>query len=498
MSISIDGSGSITGIDQGLNVVGVATYSTHLNVGGDLNVTGVLTYDDVTNIDSVGLVTARNGLHVTSGSVGIGTDNPTNMLDIAGSTPIVELNDTDTGVIHRVNANSGVGQFYFDSDINNVGSDGSFVFRHGHLGGGSQVFSISSIGTLTLGPNSGKIRRSGDIDTYINFDGSNEIEFVTANVERLRISSAGNIGINEDVPIAKLHINDSGNFPCLILPDSDNARYSVGFGNTNVFGVGQRLDFYAGDSGSNTTNLTSAARRMSLTSQGRLGIGTINPGENLTVNGSIESLCQVAVGSTEEGGEFILRAAPQQLTGTKYRYLIDNYYGTGSYGRASNDPVGGLRFLRQDDATSANGLIVCTIDEDGIVRHPYQPIASLSDSRTINLSGVDLNSSNFYDTTWLNQGSHFDASTGRFNCPVAGVYRIYFRCSQNGNSLKTNVRLRKNGATINEAYSNATSDSVSSEIVVQCSAGDYLHIQVAEIHTVGGSQHKQVTFQLLH
>ena len=189
MSISINGAGSISGIDQGLNVTGGAI------VGGALTVTGVLTYDDVTNIDSIGIVTARSGIHVTGGSVGIGTDNPTNMLDIAGSTPTIELNDTDTGVIHRVSANSSVGQFYFDSDINNIGSDGSFVFRHGHLSGGSQVFSISSVGTLTLGPNSGKIRRSGDIDTYINFDGSNEIEFATANVERLRIASAGQIGL---------------------------------------------------------------------------------------------------------------------------------------------------------------------------------------------------------------------------------------------------------------------------------------------------------------
>ena len=112
MSISINGAGSISGIDQGLNVTGGAI------VGGALTVTGVLTYDDVTNIDSIGIVTARSGIHVTGGSVGIGTDNPTNMLDIAGSTPTIELNDTDTGVIHRVNANSGVGQFYFDSDIN--------------------------------------------------------------------------------------------------------------------------------------------------------------------------------------------------------------------------------------------------------------------------------------------------------------------------------------------------------------------------------------------
>ena len=47
-----------------------------ITVATDLTVPGALTYDDVTNIDSVGVITARSGLHVTSGNVGIGTDNP--------------------------------------------------------------------------------------------------------------------------------------------------------------------------------------------------------------------------------------------------------------------------------------------------------------------------------------------------------------------------------------------------------------------------------------
>ena len=56
-----------------------------------------------------------------------------------------------------------------------------------------------------------------------------------------------------------------------------------------MFGVGQRLDFYAGDSGSNTANLTSAARRMSLTAQGRLGIGSDTPQTTLDVAGDIRA-----------------------------------------------------------------------------------------------------------------------------------------------------------------------------------------------------------------
>ena len=46
-----------TAVNDGLVVAGVATVTT-------MNVTGVLTYDDVTSVDSVGIVTAREGVFI--------------------------------------------------------------------------------------------------------------------------------------------------------------------------------------------------------------------------------------------------------------------------------------------------------------------------------------------------------------------------------------------------------------------------------------------------
>ena len=57
-----------------LNAVNVAI-STNVSIGGTLTVSGnisvggTLTYEDVTNIDSVGIVTARQGLRVPDGDV---------------------------------------------------------------------------------------------------------------------------------------------------------------------------------------------------------------------------------------------------------------------------------------------------------------------------------------------------------------------------------------------------------------------------------------------
>ena len=44
------------------NVVGAAA-----TFGGNVSVGGTLTYEDVTNVDSVGIVTARSGINVTAG-----------------------------------------------------------------------------------------------------------------------------------------------------------------------------------------------------------------------------------------------------------------------------------------------------------------------------------------------------------------------------------------------------------------------------------------------
>ena len=56
-------------------VVGSVTASSG-SVSGNFNVGGTLTYEDVTNIDSVGLITARNGIDVIAGiSTFQGVDN---------------------------------------------------------------------------------------------------------------------------------------------------------------------------------------------------------------------------------------------------------------------------------------------------------------------------------------------------------------------------------------------------------------------------------------
>ena len=56
--------GIVTATQFSGNVTGVAATFT-----GNVSVGGVLTYEDVTNIDSVGIVTARTGIKVLAGGI---------------------------------------------------------------------------------------------------------------------------------------------------------------------------------------------------------------------------------------------------------------------------------------------------------------------------------------------------------------------------------------------------------------------------------------------
>ena len=64
--------GGPIGIPTGAVVTGVVTATTG-NITGDMTVGGTLTYEDVTNIDSVGIITAQSGIRIGAGE-SIGSD----------------------------------------------------------------------------------------------------------------------------------------------------------------------------------------------------------------------------------------------------------------------------------------------------------------------------------------------------------------------------------------------------------------------------------------
>lgn len=143
--------GGLSGDITGLNVTGVITATTlNQNVSGGLNVTG--------NVNATGLSTFSSGLHVTGGSVGIGTDNPDAPLTIR-----------ETGDVQiRLKNSSGVTKAYLgtagafgtgSTDDLRIRSEGNILFGSA----GSERMRMLSAGGLTF---NGDTAAANALDDY--------------------------------------------------------------------------------------------------------------------------------------------------------------------------------------------------------------------------------------------------------------------------------------------------------------------------------------------
>jgi len=116
---SFVGSGTaLTGIDAATLKFGSDTKAQAVaggvNITGNLGVSGVLTYEDVTNIDSVGVITARDGLRVTGISTFAG-----NLLPSANNTH-------DLGATGTRWANAYVNDMHFSNKGSSNSVDGTW------------------------------------------------------------------------------------------------------------------------------------------------------------------------------------------------------------------------------------------------------------------------------------------------------------------------------------------------------------------------------------
>ena len=122
-------SGSLV-VSNDATVSGAATISGNLSVTGNVSVGGTLTYEDVTNIDSVGVVTARQGIVVVGGgitAVGVVTatsfvGDGTNLTGVASTDNIITgtaATFTSTVDITTLRATDHEGNFILDSYLFN-------------------------------------------------------------------------------------------------------------------------------------------------------------------------------------------------------------------------------------------------------------------------------------------------------------------------------------------------------------------------------------------
>ena len=174
----VDGRGA-PNFPKGINVsyTGVSTFTGNVSIGG------TLTYEDVTNVDSIGLITARNGINVTGGGINaVGVVTASTGID-AASNLILKTGGTEQV---RIASNGNVG----------IGTDDpqAELVVGNHNSGDTYIQVCNS--TTGFDANSGFIigLKADEGATLYQLE-NNYMRFGTNQQERLRIGADGQFGI---------------------------------------------------------------------------------------------------------------------------------------------------------------------------------------------------------------------------------------------------------------------------------------------------------------
>ena len=226
---------------DGLSVINNESIGGNLTVTGNATIGGVLTYEDVTNIDSVGLITARQGIEV-------------------GAKP---------GVAASISVDGNM----IVSGISTFG---------GHIDATGDVFIAD------------KIIHAGDTNTTIRFPAADTITAETGGSERARIDSNGKIklGSGGDV-VGAANVELRYDNPVLLVRDtastSAKTDAKIGFGNESHYPVAFLSHVWDGTNGALTfhTRLSgSETEKVRIAADGKVGVNTTAGAGKLTADAS--------------------------------------------------------------------------------------------------------------------------------------------------------------------------------------------------------------------
>ena len=432
----------------------------------NVTIGGTLTYEDVTNIDSVGLVTARNGIEIGA-RPGVAAS-----ISVDGNMIVSGISTFGGALSGTTGSFSGIvqsGQFKLLDNAKAIyGTGGDMEIYHN----ATNTVIQNGTGTLQIVNTGSDLYQQAAANITFNTNGSNE---------RVRINSDGKVGLGTTGSDYALSIREADNNNKFLMFQRNSGQQILQIredGNNHAIIDGSHasgeLHFYT--AGSERLRIDSSGRLLIGTDTARAVGGESNPRLHLEGTGATSNSwvnltrfaanngsanIQFAKSRSNTAGDYTVVQNGDNLgqisflgaDGTdmaNYAALIKSQV-DGTPG--SNDMPGKLVF-----ATTADGAGFPTprmeINSAGIVTCRTVPSFKISiDSDTSPNSGTVSENNGFGLSEFrdgFNEGNHFSEATGRFTAPVEGLYYFHFslmRYSNNG-SGSVEMRIKRNGGQI--------------------------------------------------
>ena len=319
--------GNVTG--AAITVTGQATFSSDVSIGG------TLTYEDVTNVDSVGMITARSGIAVTGGQLTVGVAYSVGAAGVATAAGFVgPLTGNVTGSQSGGSVSATTGTFSQKTTVNATleATEGLNVTAGvTTIGGNVKVGSACTITTgavLSLQANSAPQIQL--LDNNNGFDATQllvenggrdfkvtvpqDTIFTQGSTESMRLTSSGALGIGTlgdstgptSLLVARneasgyiasfrgIHASNSAQIIIDSPADNNTRPSSIDLANAGVVKWSLGQAYASASSGAfhiATSKLQSNdnGAKVTVSTAGLVGFGTINPSTLLTLNNDSET-----------------------------------------------------------------------------------------------------------------------------------------------------------------------------------------------------------------
>ena len=308
--------------------IGISTFDGSVSVGG------TLTYEDVTNVDSIGIITARSGINISDTTQSSSTT--TGALKVAGGVGVVKNLQVGGSI-------TGIGTLAASNATFNASAGYSVIAN-----GSSTGIGLGSNGIIVFGNQNIAAYGPGVFD-------ATQYQFKTSGNERLRITSTGKVNIGdtqmsqnifniEDGTAAALDIashGSGGDTAYIGVKKSDGGGLTIGISNRDII-------FKTGATYSSGTVFDSGNEKVRITSAGSMGVGTNTPDRKLDVSGTGNVYGKFQSTNTTGAGievkdiseDWLIQADGGALDGlafydlgrTSYRFIMGNagQFGVGS------------------------------------------------------------------------------------------------------------------------------------------------------------------------